>query len=480
MNLAPIRSICCIGAGYVGGPTMAVIADRCPDIEVTVVDLNAERIAAWNHADLAQLPVYEPGLDAVVQRARSRNLRFTTEADAAIAAADMVFLSVNTPTKMRGIGAGQASDLRWIEASARQVAAAATGHTIVVEKSTLPVRTAEAVRVILEAAQGDAAGGKSFSVLSNPEFLAEGTAISDLENPDRVLIGGEDPLAIEALEAIYGRWVPRQRILRTNLWSSELSKLTANAFLAQRISSINSIAALCEATGADVREVARAIGSDSRLGSRFLQAGPGFGGSCFQKDILNLVYLCRHYGLEEAAGYWQGVVDLNTWQQQRISRLVVTSLFGTVGGKRLAVLGFAFKANTNDTREAPAIRICRELIEEGAQLAIVDPKVDPAQIGRDLERPPLDADPLPAERSGREDRPGGGDGGWLAAGSALEAARGADAVLILTEWQDYSCLDWQQIAAVMRRPAWLFDGRAVADAAAARAAGLKVWVVGEG
>jgi UDPglucose 6-dehydrogenase len=451
---------------------MAVIADRCPHIQVTVVDLNVERIAAWNDADLSRLPVYEPGLDAVVGRARGRNLHFSTEVDAAIAAADMVFLSVNTPTKTRGVGAGQASDLRWIEASARQVAAAARGHTIVVEKSTLPVRTAEVVKAILAAAQGDADGSKTFAVLSNPEFLAEGTAIEDLESPDRVLIGGEDDGAIEALVGIYGQWVPESRILRTNLWSSELSKLTANAFLAQRISSINSIAALCEATGADVREVARAIGSDSRLGAKFLQAGPGFGGSCFQKDILNLVYLCRHYGLEAPASYWEQVVSLNSWQQHRIARKVVQSLFGTVTGKRLAVLGFAFKADTNDTRESPAIRICRDLIEEGAQLVIVDAKVDPAQIALDLEQAPLDAaagGSLPAV-----------EGGWLPAASALEAARGADAVLILTEWAAYGQIDWAPIAAVMRRPAWLFDARAIADAAAARAAGLMVWRVGEG
>jgi UDPglucose 6-dehydrogenase len=370
------------------------------------------------------------------------------------------------------VGAGQASDLRWIEASARQVAAASQGHTIVVEKSTLPVRTAEAVKAILSAAQGSAGGSKTFSVLSNPEFLAEGTAIPDLENPDRVLIGGEDPAAIESLAAIYGQWVAADRILRTNLWSSELSKLTANAFLAQRISSINSIAALCEATGADVREVGRAIGTDSRIGPKFLQAGPGYGGSCFQKDILNLVYLCRHYGLEEVAHYWEGVVELNTWQQNRIARLVVTSLFGTVSGKRLAVLGFAFKADTNDTREAPAIRICRALIEEGAQLAIVDPKVDPAQIALDLEQ-----EPLPADARGHSLA---GDGGWLPSRSPEEAAEGADAVLILTEWEHYRHLPWEAIAAVMRRPAWLFDARAVADADAARAAGLTVWRVGEG
>jgi UDPglucose 6-dehydrogenase len=469
-----IRSICCIGAGYVGGPTMAVIADRCPDIQVTVVDLNEERIAAWNHQDLSRLPVYEPGLDAVVGRARARNLHFTTEVDQAIADADMIFLSVNTPTKTRGVGAGQASDLRWIEASARQVAAAASGHTIVVEKSTLPVRTAEAVKSILSAAQGNTGGRKTFSVLSNPEFLAEGTAIADLEAPDRVLIGGEDPEAIEALASVYGQWVPNDRILRTNLWSSELSKLTANAFLAQRISSINAIASLCEATGADVREVARAIGTDSRIGPKFLQAGPGYGGSCFQKDILNLVYLCRHYGLEDVANYWEGVVTLNTWQQQRIARLVVNSLFGTVSGKRIAVLGFAFKADTNDTREAPAIRICRDLIEEGAQLAIVDPKVDPAQIAQDLEREPVDA------AQARRQVPLGAEGTWTYEQSPLEAARGADAVLILTEWRDYRNLDWASFHDVMRRPAWLFDARAVADPVAARAAGLNVWRVGEG
>lgn len=325
---------------------MAVIADRCPGIQVTVVDLNAERIAAWNDPDLGRLPVYEPGLDAVVGRARGRNLHFTTEVEAAIAAADMVFLSVNTPTKTRGVGAGQASDLRWIEVSARQVAAAARGHTIVVEKSTLPVRTAETVKAILGAAQqnrpeGDRRQAKTFAVLSNPEFLAEGTAIGDLEAPDRVLIGGEDAAAIESLAGIYANWVPQERILRTNLWSSELSKLTANAFLAQRISSINSIAALCEATGADVREVGRAIGTDSRIGAKFLQAGPGFGGSCFQKDILNLVYLCRHYGLEEEAGYWEQVVTLNTWQQDRIARMVVQRLAVRHGHRQaVGVAGF--------------------------------------------------------------------------------------------------------------------------------------------
>jgi UDPglucose 6-dehydrogenase len=459
MDAPSIRSICCIGAGYVGGPTMAVVADRCPHIQVTVVDLNEERIGAWNSADLSLLPIYEPGLDEVVGRARGRNLHFTTSVEGAIATADMVFISVNTPTKTHGVGAGQASDLKWIEASARMLAKAATGHTIVVEKSTLPVRTAQAVKSILEAGPA----GKSFAVLSNPEFLAEGSAIRDLENPDRVLIGGESQEAIEALAGIYGHWVAPEKILRTNLWSSELSKLTANAFLAQRISSINSIAALCEATGADVREVANAIGADSRIGPKFLKAGPGFGGSCFQKDILNLVYLCRYYGLEDVASYWEQVVTLNTWQQHRISRLMVNRLFGTISGKRIAVLGFAFKADTNDTRESPAIQVCLDLLEEGACLAIVDPKVRESQISIDLGKPA-----------------GQGEGNWQLVDSVEAAAEGADALVLLTEWQQFGQINWPAVAALMRQPAWLFDSRAKADGAAARAAGLNVWTLGEG
>ena len=438
---------------------MAVVADRCPHIQVTVVDLNEERIGAWNSADLSLLPIYEPGLDEVVGRARGRNLHFTTSVEGAIATADMVFISVNTPTKTHGVGAGQASDLKWIEASARMLAKSATGHTIVVEKSTLPVRTAQAVKSILEAGPA----GKSFAVLSNPEFLAEGSAIRDLENPDRVLIGGESQEAIEALAGIYGHWVAPEKILRTNLWSSELSKLTANAFLAQRISSINSIAALCEATGADVREVANAIGADSRIGPKFLTAGPGFGGSCFQKDILNLVYLCRYYGLEDVASYWEQVVTLNTWQQHRISRLMVNRLFGTISGKRIAVLGFAFKANTNDTRESPAIQVCLDLLEEGACLAIVDPKVREGQISIDLGKPA-----------------GQGEGNWQLVDSVEAAAEGADALVLLTEWQQFGQINWPAVAALMRQPAWLFDSRAKADGAAARAAGLNVWTLGEG
>ncbi len=448
---------------------MAVIADRCPEIQVAVVDINQARIDAWNDADLSRLPVYEPGLDVVVGRVRGRNLHFSTSVEEQIALADMVFISVNTPTKSKGLGAGQASDLRWVEACARTVAQAAAGHTIVVEKSTLPVRTAAAIKTILEAAQQQDGQQRTFSVLSNPEFLAEGTAIRDLEEPDRVLIGGDDAAATEALARIYGHWVDAAKILRTNLWSSELSKLAANAFLAQRISSINSIAAFCEASGADVREVARAIGTDSRIGPKFLNAGPGFGGSCFQKDILNLVYLCRHFALPEVADYWESVVTLNTWQQHRIAQLVVQKLFGTVTGKRLAVLGFAFKADTNDTREAPAIRICGDLLEEGAQLAIHDPKVVPAQMARDLKQEAAEAaDAL------------NGTGSWALAQSVEEAVAGADAVLILTEWRQYQQLNWQELAARMRRPAWVFDARAVVNPEAVRAAGLTLWRVGDG
>ena len=447
---------------------MAVIADRCPQVQVTVVDLNQARIDAWNDPDLSRLPVYEPGLDAVVGRARGRNLSFSTAVEAAIADADMVFISVNTPTKTKGLGAGQASDLRWVEACARTVAKAAQGHTIVVEKSTLPVRTAAVIKTILEAAC-DGEDQRTFSVLSKPEFLAEGTAIRDLEAPDRVLIGGDDSTSIDALAVIYAQWVPQQQILHTNLWSSELSKLTANAFLAQRISSINSIAAFCEASGADVREVARAIGTDSRIGPKFLNAGPGFGGSCFQKDILNLVYLCRHFGLPEVADYWESVVALNTWQQHRIARLVVQKLFGTVTGKRLAILGFAFKADTNDTREAPAIRICRDLLEEGAQLVIHDPKVKADQMARDLNQ----------ESASQVDRLSG-VGSWAEAGRVEDAVMGADAVLILTEWQHYRDLNWQALAAQMRKPAWVFDARSVADPAQIKAAGLSLWRVGDG
>ncbi len=476
---ATIKNICCIGAGYVGGPTMAVIADRCPSIQVKVVDINQSRINAWNSSDLTKLPVYEPGLDLVINRARHRNLHFSIEVEKAISEADMVFISVNTPTKTKGLGAGKASDLRWVEACARQVANFAKGHTIVVEKSTLPVRTAEVIKTILEAAQSSLdrdLNSPTFEVLSNPEFLAEGSAIHDLEEPDRVLIGGENSQAINSLAWIYQHWVPEGKILRTNVWSSELAKLTANAFLAQRISSINSIGALCEATGADVREVARAIGTDSRIGSKFLDAGPGFGGSCFKKDILNLVYLSRYFGLPEVADFWEGVVDLNTWHQHRISRLVVKKLFGTLSGKRVAMLGFAFKANTNDTRESSAINIAKDLLDEGAQLSIHDPKVDPKQIAVDLDLP--ESKSFVSKEFGSNEKLG--EGIWCFAKDIADACSFADAVLILTEWHQYSQIDWVEISKKMRNPAWVFDARSIVDSEKVFDAGLQFWRVGDG
>ncbi|HEY8899178.1 MAG TPA: UDP-glucose 6-dehydrogenase [Chthoniobacterales bacterium] len=449
--------ITCLGAGYVGGPTMAMIAAKCPDIEVTVVDPNAARIAAWNSDTL---PVYEPGLDEVVKEARGRNLFFTTEVEAAIRAAEIIFVSVGTPTKTYGIGAGRAADLKYIESAARMIAEVAEGPKIIVEKSTIPVKTAEAMLTILRANSKKG----TFQVLSNPEFLAEGTAIADLQKPDRILIGGETTpegaAAVEKLVSVYARWVPRERILTTNLWSSELSKLVANAFLAQRISSINSISALCEATGADVDEVAHAIGTDSRIGPKFLKASVGFGGSCFQKDILNLVYLCGHFGLPQVAAYWESVVQMNDWQKRRFAHLIVSTLFNTVSGKRIAVLGFAFKKDTNDTRESAAISVVQDLLEEGATVVVYDPKVSAEEIRRDV---------LGARENSR----------LVIAESAEEAARGAHAVAIVTEWDAFKELDWAAIYAGMPKPAFVFDGRNILPATKLREIGFRVFAIGK-
>ncbi len=466
MSIIKIQKICCIGAGYVGGPTMSVIADKCKDLEIHVVDINKERIDAWNDSDLNKLPIFEPGLDRIISRTRGRNLFFSLDMEKAISDADMIFISVNTPTKTKGIGAGQASDLSWVEASARKVSKYAKGHTIVIEKSTLPVRTAQAIKEILKTANRKNQKNvvsPTFSVLSNPEFLAEGTAINDLENPDRVLIGGEDPEAINALVNIYLNWVPDEQIICTNLWSSELSKLAANAFLAQRISSINSISAFCEASGADIKEVAKAIGTDKRIGNQFLSAGPGFGGSCFKKDILNLVYLSGYFGLPEVANYWNQVVELNTWQQYRIYKIVLEKLFGTVDGKNIAILGFSFKANTNDTRESPAIKISSDLLEEGARLSIYDPKVSSERIEEDFEKFSLNK-----------------HGIWEMANSIPDALKNVDAVLILTAWDEFFGLDWNYLASLMRSPAWVFDTRSVVNRQEIENTGLNLWKLGEG
>ncbi len=444
---------------------MSVVADNCPNLTINVVDLDEDRISNWNNSDLDKLPIFEPGLSEIVKRCRDKNLFFSNNIQEKIKEADMVFISVNTPTKKKGLGAGKASDLKWVEACARQVAKYSTGHTIVVEKSTLPVRTAEVIKSILQASLKSEKSSKTFDVLSNPEFLSEGSAVEDLINPDRVLIGGENESAIDSLSEIYLNWVPRKKILRTNIWSSELAKLTANAFLAQRISSINSISALCEETGADVREVARAIGSDRRIGSRFLASGPGFGGSCFKKDILNLVYLSEFFGLPEVANFWEGVVDLNDWHQHRISKLVVKKLFGTVSGKKISILGFAFKANTNDTRESAAIKICKDLLDEGAVLSIHDPKVDSDQISKDLN--------TKSNNSNEE-------GTWRLFNNLYDSINGSDAILLLTEWNEYTKINWQKVAKIVRKPAWVFDSRSIIDYEEVKKAGLSFWRIGDG
>ena len=381
-----IKNICCIGAGYVGGPTMAVIAQKSPEINVTVVDINEKRIAAWNDKDVNNIPIYEPGLSEIVAEARDRNLFFSTDVDAAIDKADMIFISVNTPTKTYGMGKGMAADLKYIELCARQIARVSTTDKIVVEKSTLPVRTAEALKNILD----NTGNGVNYQILSNPEFLAEGTAVEDLMNPDRVLIGGDIDTekgkeAVQALVDVYAHWVPRDQILTTNVWSSELSKLTANAFLAQRVSSINAMSELCEKTGADVNEVSKAVGMDSRIGSKFLKSSVGFGGSCFQKDILNLVYIAKSFGLNEVADYWEQVIIMNDHQKKRFAANIVKTLFNTVSGKKIAFLGWAFKKDTNDTRESAAIYVADYLLNEQAEIVIYDPKVTEEQIYADLD-----------------------------------------------------------------------------------------------
>ena len=460
-----VKNICCIGAGYVGGPTMAVIADKCPDIRVEVVDLNQQRIAAWNDAELNNLPIYEPGLDAVVTRARGKNLFFTTAVNEAIAKADMIFISVNTPTKTYGKGKGMAADLKFVELCARQIAEVSTTDKIIVEKSTLPVRTAETIRTIVE----NTGKGVNFQILSNPEFLAEGTAIEDLLHPDRVLIGGMQTTAgkeaIEALVEIYAQWIPRERILTTNVWSSELSKLTANAFLAQRVSSINSISELCEVTGADVSELAKAIGTDSRIGPKFLKASVGFGGSCFQKDILNLVYIAKSYGLDNVADYWEQVIIMNDHQKKRFSDTIVKTLFNTVSGKKIAFLGWAFKKDTNDTRESAAIYVADHLLDEMANVVVYDPKVSAAKIYADLD---YLATRKPEENTSL----------LTVSNDPYQAMNDAHAVAILTDWDEFATYDWEQIYKNMKKPAFIFDGRKILDKDQLQQIGFEVFSLG--
>lgn len=457
-----IKNICCIGAGYVGGPTMSIIAEKNPDIIVTVVDLNQSRIDAWNDPNVENIPIYEPGLSEIVGKTRNKNLFFSTDVNDAIDKADMIFISVNTPTKTYGIGKGMAADLKYIELCARQIAAVSKTDKIVVEKSTLPVRTAEAVKNILD----NTGNGVKFSILSNPEFLAEGTAVQDLLNPDRVLIGGLDEEAIDALADIYANWIPRERILTTNLWSSELSKLTANAFLAQRVSSINAISEICEKTEANVDEVAKAIGMDSRIGAKFLKSSVGFGGSCFQKDILNLVYIAKSYGLNEVADYWEQVIIMNDHQKRRFASNIVSTLYNTVSGKKIVLLGWAFKKDTNDTRESAAIYVADYLLNEQAQLAVYDPKVNHNQMLLDLD--------YLGTRSSEENLKG-----VTAIKDVYEACKDAHAIAILTEWDEFKNLDWKRIYDNMMKPAFLFDGRNILDIEKLAQIGFKAEGIGK-
>jgi UDPglucose 6-dehydrogenase len=448
------KKILCIGAGYVGGPTMVVIATKCPQYKVTVVDINEQKIRAWNSD---HIPIYEPGLDELVEKVRNKNLFFSIDIEKGIADADIVFVSVNTPTKTFGHGAGKAADLQYWERTARQILENSNTGKIIVEKSTLPVRTATAMERILNGNLN----GIRFEVVSNPEFLAEGSAIHDLENPDRVLVGSKETdegrRARSEIVEIYANWVPRERIIESNVWSSELSKLTANAFLAQRISSINSISALCEKTEADINEVAYAVGMDSRIGPKFLKASVGFGGSCFKKDILNLVYICQSYGLTEVANYWESVVKINEWQESRFIQNMLGNMFNTIAGKKIAIFGFAFKANTGDTRESPAIYITRGLLEEQAQIVISDPKaLENAQIALEdvKDKVIFEVDPY-------------------------KAAQGTHAIAVLTEWDLYRNLDYHSIKEAMLQPAFIFDGRNILDHEKLFNMGFNVFAIGK-
>ena len=460
-----IKNICSIGAGYVGGPTMTVIASQCPDITVNVADINSERIALWNHEDLDQLPVYEPGLAELVANQRGKNLFFTTDVERAINEAEIIFISVNTPTKTYGKGKGQAADLKYIELAARTIGKVSKSDKIVVEKSTLPVRTAQTLRSILD----NTGNGVKFEILSNPEFLAEGTAIDDLLNADRVLIGGDNTssgrAAKDALSSIYEYWLPKDRILQTNVWSSELSKLVANAFLAQRVSSINAISALCEKTDANVDEVARAIGLDSRIGSKFLKSSVGFGGSCFQKDILNLVYIARSYGLTEVADYWEQVIIMNDYQKRRFADEIISNLYNTVSGKKITFFGWAFKKDTNDTRESPAIYVADALIEEHAEITVYDPKVSREQMLNDLNYLNTRA-PEDNERY------------LKVVNDPYEASKKAHAIAILTEWDEFKDYDYKSIYDLMLKPAFIFDGRRLLDDISLKEKGFKVFKIG--
>ncbi|CEF67103.1 UDP-glucose 6-dehydrogenase [Strongyloides ratti] len=464
MTFKKIENVACVGAGYVGGPTCAMIAYKCDYIKVTVMDINEEKINQWNSDDL---PIYEPGLDQIVKERRGKNLFFSTDVKGTIENADLIFISVNTPTKHYGRGKGMAPDLKYVESVARMIAKYGKGSTIVVEKSTVPVRAAQSIGIILKEAQKKNPELK-FQVLSNPEFLAEGTAINDLANPDRVLIGGEDSEegneAVRRLVEVYENWVPKERCITTNTWSSELSKLAANAFLAQRISSINSISAICEATGADVGQVALAIGKDNRIGSKFLQASVGFGGSCFQKDVLSLVYLCESLNLKEPAAYWSSVVEINQWQRKRFAHCIITELFNTVAGKKITFFGFAFKKNTGDTRESSAIAVGKHLLDECADLHIYDPKVPETTIRSDLLSVISNKNII--------------DNHVTIHKCPYEAVKNSHAIVILTEWDEFNTYDYNRILNSMVNPATIFDGRRILNSSLLKKIGFRVFTIG--
>lgn len=469
-----VKKICGIGAGYVGGPTMAVIALKCPSIEVAVVDISHSRISAWNSD---KLPIYEPGLEEVIQQCRGKNLLFSTDIEKHVYEADIIFVNVNTPTKTSGLGAGKAADLTYWESAARMIADVSRSNKIVVEKSTVPVRTAEVIEKILV---HNSNGMVKYQILSNPEFLSEGTSIQDLLNPDRVLIGGNDKNlegqeAIQKLKAIYANWVPEDRIITTNLWSAELSKLADNAFLAQRISSINAMSALCEATGADVSQVSCVLSKNTKLGSKYLNASVGFGGSCFQKDILNLVYICESNGLVEVANYWKEVIKVNDYQKSRFVKKVVTSMFNTVSGKKIAVLGFSFKKDTSDTRKTPAIDVCKGLLADNAFLSIYDPRVSEDQIRTDLSTNEIrwDCSTQVKPKSFTNVKQ------VSVFGDVYEATKSAHGICVLTEWDEFKTIDYERIFDSMEKPAFVFDGRNVLDVDKLKKIGFIVYSIGK-
>uniref|UniRef100_A0A7E4V2S3 UDP-glucose 6-dehydrogenase n=1 Tax=Panagrellus redivivus TaxID=6233 RepID=A0A7E4V2S3_PANRE len=458
-----VEKITCVGAGYVGGPTSVMIAHKCPHIRVTVVDMNEEKIQQWNSE---KLPIFEPGLEAIVKECRGKNLFFSADVGKSINEADLIFISVNTPTKMYGRGKGMAPDLKYVESVSRTIAANSDSPKIIVEKSTVPVKAAQSIKTILKEAQAHNSS-LYFQVLSNPEFLAEGTAMNDLANPDRVLIGGEDTAdghkAVQALVDVYSNWVPTERIITTNTWSSELSKLVANAFLAQRISSINAVSAICEATGADVQEVAHAVGCDTRIGNKFLQASVGFGGSCFQKDVKSLVYLCETYNLQTVANYFHGIIEINDYQRRRFSDTIISEMFNTVSNKKIAIFGFAFKKNTADTRESSAIHVGGHLLEEHAELVVYDPKVPEEVIRHELG---LVSSPEKVSKL------------VTVASDPYEAAKDAHSIVILTEWDEFKTYDYGRIFETMKKPASIFDGRLILDRKTLQTAGFRVFTIG--